>query len=207
LASGSAVVTCGILAFWAYLSASGTVPALFLPAPSAAFSAFADGIASGEGVAAAAITVCRMLAGWVSAAALGIVLGGIVASSRLLSDLLVPTLEFFRQIPSSAKLPIVILFMGLTNEMIVVAIALGALWPVMLATIQGFRSVEPALIEIARILQMGSVATFAKIRRRSSSAWSRPCARGIGTRLPRPGARSSNAGKRSHGSMAYRRMR
>jgi sulfonate transport system permease protein len=159
----SALVTLAIVLVWKHITDSGAVPPLFLPGPGPTFRALVDGIRSGELVFVAAMTVGRMLAGWLSAALIGIVLGGAIASSRLFSDLLVPTLEFFRQIPSSAKLPIVILYMGLTTPMIVVVIALGAVWPVMLATIQGFQSVEPRLIETSRILQMGKVEVFRKI--------------------------------------------
>jgi ABC-type nitrate/sulfonate/bicarbonate transport system permease component len=159
----SALITVAIVLVWKQVTDSGAVPPLFLPGPVPTFHALIEGFRSGELTAVAAVTVGRMLAGWLSAALIGIVLGGAIASSRLVSDLLVPTLEFFRQIPSSAKLPIVILYMGLTSQMIIVVIALGAVWPVMLATIQGFQSVEPRLIETARILQMGKVEVFRKI--------------------------------------------
>lgn len=159
----SALFTLAIVLVWKQVTDSGAIPPLFLPGPGPTFRALVDGMLSGELSGTTAATVGRMLAGWLSAALIGVLLGGAIASVRLLSDLLVPTLEFFRQIPSSAKLPIVILYMGLTTEMIIVVIALGAVWPVLLATIQGFQSVEPRLLETARILQMKRVDIFMKI--------------------------------------------
>ncbi len=109
------------------------------------------------------ITLSQMLSGWLAAAVLGVLLGGAVASSQLLRTYCVPTLEFFRQIPSSAKLPIAMMMLGMNDRMIIVIIAVGAVWPVLLSTIQGFGAIEPRLVDAARNLQLGRAATFWKI--------------------------------------------
>ena len=51
----------------------------------------------------------------------------------------------------------------------IAGIAIGAIWPIMLATIHGFAAVEPRLYEVARSLQMSRLAVIAKIALPSAS--------------------------------------
>lgn len=161
--AGSAVVTAGLVLVWKLIAGLHLLPSVFFPGPGATWHAFVEGINSGVLVDAAATTLGQTLAGWISAAVLGVLLGGAIASSQMLRDYCVPTLEYFRQIPSSAKLPIAMMILGMTTQTIVVIIAVGAVWPVLLSTIQGFGSVEPRLLDTGRNLQLGRVATFWKI--------------------------------------------
>jgi sulfonate transport system permease protein len=74
-----------------------------------------------------------------------------------------PTLELIRPLPASAVIPVFVLLIGLNDRMIVVAIAFSALWPVLLNTVHGFKTVEPRLLEVARILQMSRWELLRKI--------------------------------------------
>ena len=77
--------------------------------------------------------------------------------------LLMVSVEFLRTLPASAVLPIFILIMGLTTEMIVAVIAFGSLWPVLLSTVHGFRALEPRLQEVSSNLELGRIESFLKI--------------------------------------------
>lgn len=61
-----------------------------------------------------------------------------------------PLLEFLRATPGVALLPIAIIFLGIGDEMKVFLIALASMWPILLNTIDGVRSVEPVLLRMAR---------------------------------------------------------
>jgi len=52
---------------------------------------------------------------------------------------------------------------GLSPAMVLFVIAFGAIWPVLLATIHGFASVEPRLEEVARVLGLSRSAFIIKI--------------------------------------------
>lgn len=160
---GSAAVTAALIAVWQFIANLKLLPAVFFPGPDVTWKAFVKGMTSGELLPAAMTTLAQMLSGWVSAAVLGVLLGGAIASSPALRTYCVPTLEYFRQIPSSAKLPIAMMILGMNDQMIIVIIAIGAVWPVLLSTIQGFGSIEPRLIDTARNLQLGKAAMFWKI--------------------------------------------
>lgn len=159
----SAVVTAALIAIWQFVADLKLLPAVFFPGPDATWKAFVKGMISGELLPAALTTLAQMLSGWVSAAVLGVLLGSAIASSPMLRAYCVPTLEYFRQIPSSAKLPIAMMILGMNDQMIIMIIAIGAVWPVLLSTIQGFGSIEPRLIDTARNLQLGKIAMFWKV--------------------------------------------
>ncbi len=59
-------------------------------------------------------------------------------------------LEFFRAIPPPAMIPIMALLLGSTGTMKVVVIVLGAVWPVLLNTIEGVRSADSVIKDTAR---------------------------------------------------------
>ncbi|HRF08587.1 MAG TPA: ABC transporter permease [Xanthobacteraceae bacterium] len=152
-----------LVLIWKFIASLELLSPLFFPAPDVAWAALVDGIKNGDLLKNALTSLSRMLVGWLSASLLGVLLGGLIASSSLVRTYCVPLLEYFRQIPSSAKLPIAIMILGITNEMIVVIIAIGAVWPVLLSTIQGFTSVEPRLIDAARNLELNRFEMFWKI--------------------------------------------
>src|SRR4051812_11157216 len=108
-------------------------------------------------------TVERMVYGWALASLIGIVAGVIIGSSRIAREYVAPMLEMVRPVPVSAFMPVVIAFMGLTGQMVMLVVAIGAVWPVLLATVHGVSSVEPRLLEVSRSLRLGRLETIWKI--------------------------------------------
>jgi len=108
-------------------------------------------------------TGLRMLLGWALASLFGVVIGAAIGSSRLARDLLEPTLEFVRPLPASAVIPVAILFLGLSNTMSLAVIAFGAIWPVLLASVHGFSSVQPELRQVSDVLGFNRGAFIWKI--------------------------------------------
>ncbi len=88
--------------------------------------------------------------GLVASIAIGIVVGTFIGLVRWLRELLEPMLEFFRAIPPPAMIPVIALLLGPTDTMKVVVIILGAMWPVLLNTIDGVRSTDSVMKDTAR---------------------------------------------------------
>lgn len=161
--AGSLGLCVLIVLGWSWLSGSGLVSRAFLPSPERTWSALVAGWTGGGMAGDTAETVRRMLLGWVLASFAGIGLGAAIGISPAARALLGPTLEFLRPLPASALVPVGIAFVGLTQSMVLGVICFGTLWPMLLATVQGFASVEPRLREVARLLRMSRGAVVAKI--------------------------------------------
>lgn len=95
-------------------------------------------------------SVGRILVGFLIAVVLGIVLGLLIGSFRPLRDAMEPVLEFFRAIPPPVLVPIFMLFLGIGDQMKIVVIAIGCLWPILLNTVEGVRGIDPVLKDTAR---------------------------------------------------------
>jgi ABC-type nitrate/sulfonate/bicarbonate transport system permease component len=79
----------------------------------------------------------------------GVGLGIVLGLARKVDDAVWPVLEFARAMPGVAVLPLFMILFGIGTTMKVVLIAFGTFWPVLLNTIDGIRSVEPLLHDVA----------------------------------------------------------
>lgn len=165
---GSVAVLGALVALWWASSNAGWVSRVFLPTPQATFASLADGLnltgnGGGELRGFTQATLVRMPLGWLLASLLGVLLGAAIGVSPAVRAWVQPTLEFIRPLPASALLPLAISIFGLNPGMVLFVVAFGAMWPVLLATVHGFASVEPRLNEVARCLQLPRAAFIWKV--------------------------------------------
>ena len=92
----------------------------------------------------------RFLAGTGLAIVLGILIGLIVGLNRTLRDLTEPVFEFFRALPPPVLIPALLLFFGPGDGMKISVILLGAIWPVLLNTVEGVRAADSVQSETSR---------------------------------------------------------
>lgn len=92
-------------------------------------------------------SLARFLIGFLLAVVLGIAFGVAIGPSRALRAFFEPVLEFLRAIPPPVLVPILILMAGIGNNQKILVIVTGAIWPVLLNTIVGVRSVDPVLVD------------------------------------------------------------
>lgn len=105
----------------------------------------------------------RLLGGWLLALVAGVGLGTAIGLVRNLADYLDPVIEFVRAIPPPALIPPFIVVLGLGSDMKVALIAVGVVWPILLNTIDGVRSVDPVLVDTGRTLRTGRLRRLAYI--------------------------------------------
>ena len=144
-----------LLVAWQFLADAHLISPIFFPSPLRALAVLQRRLADGSLWLPLEATSLRMIVGWLLASVIGIVLGAAIGTSRVARELLDPTLEFIRPLPASAIIPVAILFLGLSNEMSVTVIAFGAIWPVLLASVHGFSSLSPELINVSQVLGFG----------------------------------------------------
>jgi ABC-type nitrate/sulfonate/bicarbonate transport system permease component len=100
-------------------------------------------------------SLTHLFVGWALAGAAGVLAGAAIGRSRVLYDLLNPVLEFLRAIPPPTLVPFFIIVFQLGTTMQVVTIAFGVVWPVLLNTCDGVRTVDPLQLETARVFGVG----------------------------------------------------
>ncbi len=166
---GSLLVAAGFVASWQFVADHRLVSPVFLPGPDRAWGALTRGLGGGALTANFLATVRRMILGWIIASAIGVVIGAGIGTSPGLRTYLGPLLEFLRPLPASAVIPVAIAVLGLSDGMVLAVVAFGSLWPVLLATVHGFATVEPRLYEVARALQLSRLATVSRIALPSAS--------------------------------------
>jgi ABC-type nitrate/sulfonate/bicarbonate transport system permease component len=96
----------------------------------------------------------RLLGGWVLAVLIGVPLGILIGRSRNLWDLVNPALQFLRAIPGPALIPIFIILLGTESTMRVTLIAFGSVWPILLNTIEGTRTVDPVQLDTVQAFRI-----------------------------------------------------
>ncbi len=153
----------GLLALWQALASAQLISPLFFPSPTRTLEALWAQASSGQLCSPLGSTVSRMVWGWLVASVLGVVLGALIASSGLVRTMTNPLLEFMRPLPASAIIPVAILAFGLSSTMSTAVIAFGSIWPVLLASVQGFSSVDERLREVASVMRFNTVQQFLKV--------------------------------------------
>ena len=101
-------------------------------------------------------SLTRMALGLGIATILAIVLGIALGSAPRARRATAPIVEFLRAIPPPALLPFAILVIGVGSSMKVFIIAFVCLWPILLNTIDGVRSVDTTLTDTTRVYAITS---------------------------------------------------
>lgn len=97
----------------------------------------------------------RFGAGYLLATVGGIGAGTLLGLVPRLRRATQPVIEFVRSIPPPLLLPLLLVLLGVGNDSKVALIAFGALWPVLLNTIDGVRGVEAQVLDMARSFRLG----------------------------------------------------
>ena len=108
-------------------------------------------------------SLARLLGGWLIAVVGGVAVGTAIGLVRNLGDYLSPVIEFVRAIPPPALIPPFLVVFGLGSDMKVALIAIGVVWPILLNTIDGVRSVDPVLVDTGRAFRTGRLRRLAFI--------------------------------------------
>ena len=157
-----------LIALWWLVSASST--SFFWPPLSTIVRAFPQTWTADPILHDVLPSLARLTTGYLVALVAGVAAGTAIGSSPTLRALCEPALEFLRAIPPPVLIPVIALFAGYTGATSkVVTIALGCLWPILLNTVEGVRSLDEVLRDTARSYRLGRVATLRQVVLRGAS--------------------------------------
>jgi NitT/TauT family transport system permease protein len=112
----------------------------------------ADILGSGNLVGNAAVSLQRVILGFLVAAVLAIPLGVGMARSAAVHDFFDSTMQLLRPIPPLAWVPLALAWFKIGLTSMVFIIGMGAFFPILLNTIDGVKGVKKTWIETAQIL-------------------------------------------------------
>jgi sulfonate transport system permease protein len=93
----------------------------------------------------------------------GIVIGVLLWKFPRTSTAVSPLLYFIYVLPAAAMLPAVAAVMGYGAQMKVTIIVLAAIWPTLLNTLDGMRSIDPVRLDTAKVLHMSGFRTIRSV--------------------------------------------
>jgi NitT/TauT family transport system permease protein/taurine transport system permease protein len=148
-AIASVVPFIPVVLLWAAVVEAGAFPRAFLPGPGDVLSAFGTLIYKGILPEYLQDSIVRLAWGAAVGVALGIPLGLLVGLSERARKLAWPLLLFFQAIGDIAWLPILLIWFGFSLTTMTVVIVYTVLFPVILNTALGVRSVPDVLSRAA----------------------------------------------------------
>ena len=145
-----------VLAVWTVLSANQIIAPTRFPAPGETWDALRQIALAGYADARLHVHILHsvqlVLMGFVVAVATGVPLGLAMGWSRRVEALVNPAFLLIRPIPPLAWIPLAIVWLGLGDGAKVLVIWFAAFVPSVINSYAGVRSIEPHMIEAARML-------------------------------------------------------
>lgn len=141
-----------LVALWAIVAESGVFPRAFLPGPLDVVRSFGSLVYKGILPDYLLDSMARLAAGTAAGMAIGIPLGVLVGLNARARDMVWPILLFFQAIGDIAWLPILLIWFGFSLTTMTFVIVYTVLFPVVLNTALGVRSVPIELHRAARSL-------------------------------------------------------
>jgi sulfonate transport system permease protein len=147
---------------WETAVAFGFAQGRLMPPPSRLFKTLYDLAITGELWRHIGATLARVAAGFALGTIVGTLIGALAGASRLAKDIVDPTLQGLRSVPSIAWVPLFILWLGIFEESKVALIAVGCFFPVYLGVFGAISSVDRKTVEVGRIFRLSQ---FQLVRR------------------------------------------
>jgi ABC-type nitrate/sulfonate/bicarbonate transport system permease component len=99
-------------------------------------------------------SVGRLATGWAIASVAGIVIGIALGLVPWLADYASTVLGFMRAVPPVMLVPVFLVLFHVGNSMQLATIIFGSVWPVLLNSMDGARSVDPVKVATARVYRI-----------------------------------------------------
>lgn len=92
----------------------------------------------------------RLLVGWLLASVVGVVVGLVLGRSRTAAQYCTGLLAFLRALPAPTLVPVFLVLFHIGPTMEIATIVFGSVWPVLVNSLDGARSIDPVTIHTAR---------------------------------------------------------
>ncbi|MEI3848797.1 MULTISPECIES: ABC transporter permease [unclassified Microbacterium] len=150
-----------VLVWW--LSVIGfRIDRFLLPSPADVWNAFMAN--PGFLLTQTWVTFVETVQGFLLAIVIGVPIAMVIASSKLIEQMIYPLLLAINAAPKVAIAPLLVVWMGFGQAPKVVMVVLLCFFPIVLSTTAGLRSTPSEFIELAKSLNATPLQTFVKFR-------------------------------------------
>jgi sulfonate transport system permease protein len=143
------VVPAALLVLWQAIVWKGVYSKSQLPAPLDVWHAVRQMDQRDELAMHVRASLERVARGFAIGSLIAIGLGLVVGLSRVVDEMVSPTVQAVRAVPSLAWVPLLILWMGIGERPKITLIAIGVFFPVFANLVSGIRQIDRKLIEAA----------------------------------------------------------
>jgi len=158
------VVAIGcIIVIWQVLPSAGFIDPRSLPAFSDVIKGLLGLILSGELLTHALASFQRSLVGFLVAVLIAIPLGIFMGWFKRVERIVDPLMQICRNTATLALYPVFILIFGLGEVSKIGIIFWGSIWPILINTIEGVKTVDPLLVKAARSMAISRLKLFTNV--------------------------------------------
>jgi sulfonate transport system permease protein len=148
---------------WELLARAGLLAANWFPSPFAIVDTLLDLLRGGELARHITYTLARVVAGFLIGSLTATLLAGITGSTPLVRQLLDPSIQALRSIPSMAWVPLFLLWMGIHETSKIALISVGVFFPVYLNLLSGILTVDRKLVEVGQVFKLDKLQLVRRV--------------------------------------------
>lgn len=149
-----------VLLAWYVAAVRGLVNPTLLPSPVEVFWTFVEMARSGELFQHIAISLQRILLGFLAGFTTAVPLGLMIGRVRLVRDFIEPILDTIRPVPALAFLPLAILWFGIGEVSKIFLLWFGTFFVIIVSVIEGVHNFDVVLLRVARNLDASELQIF-----------------------------------------------
>jgi NitT/TauT family transport system permease protein len=156
----------GILVFfllWEFAPRFGWIDIEFFPPFSAVIRSLVEFTLSGELFLHGGVSLYRAGLGFAIASGIAVPLAFVIGWFPIIRNLLNPILQTFRQLPTLALFPVLMLLFGIGEVSKIAIIAKSCFWPIFLNTASAVIDVDPLLVKSAKSMCLRPFGMFRQI--------------------------------------------
>lgn len=158
----ASLVLVGIFIAWEVLVRAMGIKAVVLPPPSAVIVEFSKNVPWYLGHAW--YTFLVTMGGFLVALVVGVLLAVLIVESRILEKTVYALIVGLNSVPKVAIAPLFVIWLGTGAEPKIAIGFLIAVFPIVIDTVLGLKSVPPDILDLARVLRGGRFATLWRVR-------------------------------------------
>jgi ABC-type nitrate/sulfonate/bicarbonate transport system permease component len=158
----SLVTVIAILGAWVYVTHRELIRPLFLPPPEALWDSY-EALAPNLQDDIYDTVIVRIIPGFFIGSTLGMLLGVLMATSRLIRAVADPVVEILRPLPPLALIPLLILWFGIGSKTQITLIAYGSFIVMVIASYEAVRNVPPIYLQASATLGATPAQKFRRV--------------------------------------------